>query len=192
MSELSELFKAMNFESTAHTVFERLINGNGPGLLVLWGGSPGEAIKANKTYFLNMVETFQKGAKPAKPHASDYLWDLLKQLEPDHYQCVRVKEDSNLSDYALYQTPLSVAISLALAGAVNRRGLTVARNIVILCDDIHEFMRRPHLQANEEFLRELASSLDKQTVVTFLGASRLTWNAKAIVGQERALALGWD
>ena len=70
VSELHEwikrLEKTMNFPSAANKVFQRLILGEGPGLLVLWGGLPGEPKKANKTYFLNTVEAFQKGPAPAK------------------------------------------------------------------------------------------------------------------------------
>lgn len=193
-SKISQLAKkTMNFESTAFTVFQRVILGEGHGLLVLWGGSPDNPVKANKGYFLEMVETFAKGALPAKLYVSEYLWELLGQLESGHYQYVRVIEDCSvfLPHNKIYETPLAVAVPMALAGAVYRRGLNSGRKIVILCDDIQEFMRY-NQAANQKFLVELARSFDSQTTVTFLGASQLTWDAKANLGSARALPLGWD
>jgi len=185
--------KTMNFESTAFTVFQRLVLGEGPGLLVLWGGSPDNPVKANKSYFLEMVETLAKGAMPVKPYVTDQLEQLLAQLESGHYQCVRVIEDSALvlPHSKIYKIPLAVAVPLAVAGAVNRRGLSTGRNMVILCDDIHKFMEY-NKRENEQFLKELATFLDSQTNVTFLGASQLIWHAKTILSWERVLNLGWD
>ncbi|MFC1875423.1 hypothetical protein ACFLY3_04690 [Chloroflexota bacterium] len=64
MSEMSDLANTINFENTAYKVFSRLVLDDGPGLLVVRGGWPGKLPKANKTYFLNIVENFQKGMKP--------------------------------------------------------------------------------------------------------------------------------
>jgi len=86
-------------------------------------------------------------------------------------------------------TSMSVAVPLAIAGAACRRGLITGRNIVILCDNIDEFMR--HGSTNEQFLREFGASLDGQKMVTFLGASRKTWDAEHKL-PGRSLALGWD
>jgi hypothetical protein len=197
VDKLNQLKKTMNFGSTAYKVFQRLILGDSPGLLVVWGGLPDDKVKANKTYFLEMVETFAEGPKLAKHFSSNLmlagLHELLEQLKPGHYQCVRVKEDCHrhLPEDELYQTPLAVAVALALAGAAYRRGLAPSRKVVVLCDDIHKFMRY-NRQANEQFLRDLAQSLDNQTAFTFVGASRLDWDAKAVLGYERALPLGWD
>ena len=102
-----------------------------------------------------------------------------------------MKEDSLLPENALYQTPLSALVPLALAGAINRKGMVREHNVVILCDDIHEFVRY-NPQVNEQFLRDLAQALDKQTTLTFIGSSRLDWDAKTILGDERVLPLGWD
>lgn len=187
-----EPYGVMNFESAAYSVFQRLIIGEGSGLLVLWGGEPSEEQKAGKTSFLKMVDAFQNGAAPAKPYVSKYpyLWKLLAQLEPGHYQCVWVEGDFPLEKSKLYQTPLAVAVPLAIAGAVHRRGLSSGRNIVILCDDIDEFMRYGG-NANEKFLHDFGDSLDEQKVVTFLGASRKSWDANHKL-PGRWLALGWD
>lgn len=182
------LKNTMHFESRATTVFERLIHGQGPGLLVLWGPTK----IANKTYFLNIVEAFQKSASPAKEFVSSELWRLLGEMKPRHYQCVNVIKDCPVPrNTTIYRIPLAVVVPLALAVAARERGLVKKRNIVILCNDIHEFIQH-NKQENEQFLRELAGALDKQTGITFLGASRLDWNVKAALGWERVLQLGWD
>ncbi|MDP2918639.1 MAG: hypothetical protein Q8O43_00230 [Dehalococcoidia bacterium] len=198
LGKLTELIKVMNFESTAFTVFNRLVLEKGPGLFVLWGGNPGDVKKANKSYFLDMVETFEQGMAPTAANIlPDQLQELLQQLDPSHYQCVRVIEDYLLpANGDVYATPLSIAIPLAIAGAAHRRGLEDGRNLVILCDDIQEFMKY-NLRANEQYLHDLSLWLDRQTIVTFIGASQLTWNAKAVLDQDHfkgshALALGWD
>ena len=64
---LSNLKTTMNFESTAYTVFKRLIHVQGLGLLVLYGPPPPEDVKANKTYFLKAIRAFQKGALYVQP-----------------------------------------------------------------------------------------------------------------------------
>ena len=177
----------MNFESTATQVFQRLIFGDGPGLYVLWGGLPNQS-PVNKTYFLETIKAFEKSPVPQKPFvSSNSLLELLAQLKPFHYQCVTIKGD--------YSLPLAVAVPLALAEVAYRPGLVAGRKIVILCDDIHQFMEYENelnKDENEQFLVKLARALDTQTTVTFLGTSRLSWNAKAVIGSERALPLGWD
>ncbi len=196
LGKLNELIKTMKFESTAITVFHRLVLGEGPGLLVLWGGNPGDTVKANKSYFLNVVEAFEQGVTPkALSVLPDKLQELLEQLESGHYQCVRVIEDCHLqSGGNIYTTPLSVAVPLAIAGAAHRKGLMAGCNLVILCDDIQKFMKY-NLRANEQYMRDLALWLDRQRAVTFFGASQLTWNAKAMLDSDpfkggHALPLG--
>lgn len=189
--KLQALDGTVNFYSAAYRVFTRLIKGEGLGLLVLWGGSPQDKVKANKTYFLDMVDDFQKGASQAKPPSWTQIWQLLAQLAPGGYQCVSVIGDGRTSKPFIYQIPLAVAVPVAIATAVCRRGLTKGRNIVILCDDIQKFMEH-NIRENEQFLRQLAEHLDSQTMVTFLGASQLTWDAKAVLGDKRVLPLGWD
>lgn len=107
-----------------------------------------------------------------------------------------IKDCLKPANVSIYEIPLSVAVPLAIAGAAHRRGLVDGRNLVILCDDIQEFMKY-NMRANEQYLHDLSLWLDRQTIVTFLGASRLTWNAKAALDSDpskegHALALGWD
>ena len=64
-SKIQVLIKTMNFEYAAAAVFNRLIDGNEPGMLVLCGGYPGDVKKANKSYFLDMVEAFQEEIRRA-------------------------------------------------------------------------------------------------------------------------------
>lgn len=197
-SKINALINTLNFESTALTVFNRLILETGPGLLVLWGGNQGDTKKANKSYFLDMVEAFELGVSPAALDIlPDSLQNLLQQLDPRHYQCVRVKGDCpSLAGNAVYSPPLSVTVPLTIAGAANRRGLASGRNLVILCDDMQEFMKY-NTRANERYLQDLSMWLKRQSVVTFLGASRLTWNAKTALASDpsdgdHVLPLGWD
>jgi hypothetical protein len=37
-----------------------------------------------------------------------------------------------------------------------------------------------------------ANALDKQTLLTVVAASSLDWDAKAVLGSEHVVALGWD
>ena len=190
---LGNLKETMHFESTATQVFERLIHGQGPGLLVLYGPS----VKANKTYFLKTVEAFQNGSSGAKKFVSAELWRLLVQLEVGSYQCVSVQEDFPVPPNSnIYRTPLSIVVPMALAEAAQKRGLHSGRNIVIMCDDLHEFMAH-NKQMNEQFLVELARFLDNQSKITFLGASRLkhawpNWDVQAVLPWGHVLPLGWD
>ena len=190
MSELTELAKTENVWNAVVKVFARLERDMGPGLFVLWGGYPGEKKKANKTYFLNMVASFEHGAQGGKHIFPDDLWAWLAELKPNVYQCIRIKDDSGLLNEELYSTPLSAVVPLALAGAVSRRGLATGRKLVILCDNLQEFLHY-NQTANEQYLRDLALALDKQTLVTFLGASRIeSWDAKFTLTEERILPLG--
>jgi hypothetical protein len=191
MSQMSELSKTINFESAAFSVFSRLVEGQGPGLMALWGGTPDNPKKANKSYFLNMIQQVEISPETVKPFVPAFVWEILADIEPEHYQCVRLKEDSGLSPYALYPTPLSVVLPLALSKAAYRRGLKPASQIVILADDLQEFMRF-NRASNEEFLTKLGQELDKQAEISFVGASQLPWDAREVLGQNRVLALGWD
>ncbi|MDD4230664.1 MAG: hypothetical protein PHG45_04675 [Dehalococcoidales bacterium] len=190
-SQLKVLSKTMNFETAAYTVFNRIIQGEGPGLIVVWGGSSNNPVKANKSYFLNMIEAVQDGAKIVKPYVSAEVWALLNFPFNGKYQCIRAKEDSGLSHYDLYSTPISIVASLAFAGAIYRKGWPAEHKVVVLWDDIHDFVRNKSTE-NEQFLRNLANALDKQTLLTVIAASRFDWDAKAVLGSEHVVALGWD
>jgi len=191
MSQMTELSETINFGTVAFKVFSRLAQGQGPGLMVLWGGTPDNPKKTNKSYFLNMVQQVESSPKTVEAFVPAFVWEILEDLQPDHYQCVRLREDSGLSPYALYPTPLSVVLPLALSNAVYRRGLKPMRQIVVLADELQEYMRF-NQRANEEFLAKFGQELDKQAELTFIGASQLTWNAKEVLGQNRVLPLGWD
>jgi hypothetical protein len=120
------------------------------------------------------------------------VWDLLQQMEPDDYHCLRLIEDSSLPAGSLYQRPLSAVVVAALAGAIFRRGWVTGRRVVMLCDNIQEFMQY-NRTANEEFLRSLANTLDNQTAFTVIGASRMgAWDAEAVLGSDHVINLGWD
>lgn len=184
-----------NFESAAKKVFQRLIHGKGPGLLVLWGGWT-SGPKANKTEFFKMIEAFEKGAASEEDYLSTKfpaLWELLAQLKAGQYQCIRVKEALERvtpSKNDPYKIPLAVAVSYAVGFAGYSKGLMPWRRVVILCDDIEKFMRF-NSPANEEFLRDMAQQLDNQTAVTFLGASQTIWSAH-MLGDQRVVPLRGD
>ena len=128
---------------------------------------------------------------------SQNLHNLLQQLEPGKYRCVRVLEDTRLaSNENVYAVPLSIIVPLAIAGAVYRKGYEDGHNLVILCDDLQKFMEY-HRAENEQYLRDLSLWLNRQSIVTFLGASQLTWDAKTALDSDpsngnHVLALGWD
>jgi hypothetical protein len=197
-SKIKALIKTVNFEYTATTVFNRLIHADGPGLFVLWGGYPGDVKKTNKSYFLDMVEIFEKEIPESTLNMfSENLHNVLQQIEPGRYQCVRVVEDTHLAaNENVYAVPLSITVPLAIAGAVNRKGFKDGGNLVILCDDLQKFMEYNHKE-NETYLRQLSLWLNRQSLVTFLGTSQLTWNAKATLDSDpinvkHVLPLGWD
>lgn len=195
---LSSLKKTINFETTAKQVFDRLVSGHGPGLLVIYGPS----ISANKTRFLKSVEAFQAGCPPvAQQFVSPELWALLKQVHEDMYQCVNVpsaiKEFNLDPGVASYRIPLGITVPMALALAASATGIMKNTRIVILCDDLQDFMSY-NQAANEQFLVELSRVLDKRSEVTFLGTARTSdtaypsWNPLPILGVEHVLNLGWD
>ena len=198
---LRNLKKTINFETVATQVFNRLIHGQGPGLLVLYGPPPPENKKANKTYFLDVVEAFQQGCPLiAKDSVSAELWSLLSRLHTDMYQCVNIVntiKEFNLEPGATsYRIPLGVTTSVALAIAAHANGMEPGGKVVILCDDLHEFMGF-NKEANEQFLIELSRVLDNRKEMTFLAAARLKgvypyWDALAVLGFEHVLNLGWD
>jgi len=123
-SKLNELVKTINFQYCAYMVFSRIIKDQGQGLLILWGGNPGDVKKVNKSYFLDMVEDFEKGVPPGAVNIlPEELQELLQQLEPDQYQCIRVKEDCIVpTGENVYAMPLSIAVPLTIAGAIRRGG----------------------------------------------------------------------
>jgi hypothetical protein len=188
MSELEELTETPNFENAATRVFERLILGKGPGLMVLRGGRE-NGPKANKTYFLNLVEKLAEGPEDFKPLVSESLWELFRKLRPGHYQCVRIDRDWPLPSDELYSSPISVVIPITMSEVVRKRGLVRGRNTVILCDDIHEF-NKWHLQGNEKYLLEMAMELDMQTSLTFIGTTRVSWEAKYLSNLDKVIKLG--
>lgn len=195
---LSNLEKTINFETVATQVFNRLIHGQGPGLLVLYGPD----IKANKTYFMDVVEAFQQGCPPiAKDFVSSELWSLLSRLHTDMYQCINlvnvIKEfDLEPGATSSYRIPLGVTISVALAITAQASGLEKGGKVVILCDDLPKFLEY-NTEANEQFLIELSRVLSNRKEMTFLAAARLKeaspyWDAPALLGSEHVLNLGWD
>ena len=128
---------------------------------------------------------------------SQNLHNLLQQLEPGKYRCVRVLEDTRLaSNENVYAVPLSIIVPLAIAGAVYRKGYEDGHSLVILCDDLQKFMEY-HRAENEQYLRDLSLWLNRQSIVTFLGASQLTWDGKTALAYDlskgdHVLQLGWD
>lgn len=201
--QLNDLTKnTINFEMVAIQVFNRLILGDGPGLLVLYGPPhetpyPGEK-KGNKGYFLNVVEAFQQGCPSiVKDFVSTELWSLLSLLRPDMYQCVKIIniiKEFNLDPHThSYRVPLGVTTSVAMAIAAQENGLEKGQKVVFLCDDLHEFMGY-NKEANEQFLKELSCILDNRKEITFLAAARLRKDPywAMLLGSEHILNLGWD
>lgn len=189
---LGHLQKTMNFELVASKVFGRVTHGEGQGLIIVQGPSG----IANKTFFLNTVKAFQKGVPScANTYFSDDLQRLLAEVDISHYQCVDIKEDYPSGIYDnLYRVPLYIALPLSLASASQKRGLKEGHKIVVLCDDLHEFI--PHNQeSNLTFLKQLAELLHNLKDITFLGAYTLNYYGKGLedtVLSNYVLALGYD
>lgn len=197
-SKIKALTQTINFEYAAATVFNRLIYTDGPGLLILWGGHPGDVKKANKSYFLSMVEAFEEEIpKNTLNMFSENLRNILLQLNMGRYQCVRVGEDTQLAaNENIYAVPLSIVVPLTIAGAIYRKGFREGRKLVILCNDLQNFTQY-NLTENEQYLRNLSLWLNRQSLVTFIGASQITWNAKAALDLDpfavkHVISLGWD
>lgn len=188
---LSYLQKTMHFESVFRQVFERIVGGQGHGLIIIQG--PSEI--ANKSFFLKMVKAFQKGVPPnAKEYFSSDLQRLLAQVDTSHYQCVDIKEDCPIGASDLCAIPLYLTLPLSLASASQKRGLKKGRRVVVLCDDLHEFLR--HNQTEQMvFLGQIAGLARDYKELMLLGAYALDWNGKGLENtalSEYVLALGYD
>lgn len=161
---LSCLQNTENFESVFRHVFERVMHGKGYGLLILKGPSK----EANKSYFLNMVKAFQDGVPlKAKQYFSDDLQRLLGEVDVSQYQCVDIKEDCPMDN--VLGVPLYLTLPFSLASASQKRGLKKAHKIIVLCDDLQEFLGN-----NEKeqmlFLGQIANFTNSYKEITFLGA----------------------
>lgn len=188
---LSYLKNTMHFESVATRVFERIVGGQGHGLMILQGPSN----VANKSFFLNMVKAFSTGVPPdAKLYFSSHLQRLLAEVDMSHYQCVDIKEDCPIGLSNLYAFPLYLTLPLSLASASRKRGLKKGHKIVVLCDDLQEFLR--HNEAEQlVFLGQVAGLIRDYKELTFLGAYTLNWNGKGLENtalSDYVLALGYD
>ena len=87
---LNYLTGTTHFESVFRTVLLRVLKGEGHGVMILQGTFE----IGNKSFFLNIVKAFQKGAPPqAKYDFPPELQRLLAEVEASNYQCVDMKED---------------------------------------------------------------------------------------------------
>ncbi len=203
---LKALQGTMNFELVSEVVFKRLIYGQGPGLLVIYGPPHDppypEEEPSNKTFLLNVVEALQHGCPEiVEEWVSSELWSLLSRLREDTYQCVnivKIIKEFNLEHPGVtsYRIPLGVTTSVALSLVAHTNGIDIGKKVVILCDDLPKFMNY-NTEANERFLIELSRVLDNRPEITFLAAARLKgeysgWDAPALLGFEHVLNLGWD
>jgi hypothetical protein len=197
-----ELAETTNFEMTAETVFRRLIRGQGPGVIVLWGPGRWGPQRAHKTRFLDAVRYLaRKGPLSAKEFVSlkyPKLWQLMLELEAGQYDCVTIGNHLSFPDD--YSRPLSVCLVGGL-GLETREGFHKVRSLAVICDDLQRYMKWPEdaLARNLLYLRELADYLDKQTSVTFIGAwSKDEWPLadqealdKSGLLDNHVLPLGW-
>jgi hypothetical protein len=167
---LSYLQNTVNFESAFSQVFERVIHGNGNGLIILQGPSK----IANKSFFLNMVGAFQKGVPPSvRGYFPSDFSRLLDDIDTSRYQCVNIKNDCppqvTKTYGTVYRVPLYIALPFSLTSASRMRGLKKGSRIVVLCDDLNEFI--PHnKESNMTFLKQLAGLLFDQKDLTFIAA----------------------
>ena len=188
---LSHLQNTMNFESVFQQVFDRITHGRGHGVLILQG--PPKI--ANKSFFLQVVKSFQKGVPlPARTYFSDNCQRLLDEITTRRYQCVDVNEDCPPAYPSIYRLPLYMALPLSIAMASQKRGMKKGLRTVVICDDLHKFI--PHnRESNIAFLKQLDDLLyNNLEEVTFLGAYTLEQgqDLKGTVLSNNILALGYD
>jgi len=188
---LSRLQVTMNFESVFNGVFDRIIHGRSHGVLIVQGPSK----IANKSFFLRVVKTFQRGVPlAARGYFSDNCQRLLDEITTSHYQCVDINEDCPPTYPSIYRLPLYMALPLSLAVASQKRGMKKGLKTVVICDDLQKFI--PHNQeSNIAFLKQLDDLLyNNLEEVTFLSAYTLSesQDLKHTVLSNNVLALGYD
>jgi len=167
---LSYLRNTVNFEPAFSQVFERVLHGNGNGLIILQGPSK----IANKSFFLNLVSAFQKGVHPSvRGYFPSHLSRLLDDIDASGYQCVNIKNDCppqvTKTYGTVYRVPLYIALPFSLTFASQMRGLKKGSKMVILCDDLHEFISH-NKESNMTFLKQLSGLLFDQKNLTFIAA----------------------
>ena len=169
---LSRLHETVNFEPAFRKIFQRILNGEGHGLIILQGPSK----TANKSYFLNTVKAFQKGV-PAhvRRYFSSGLQRLLAEIDTSHYQCVDIEEDCPIQPYSnVHRVPLNIALPLSLVSASLKRGLKKGHKTVVLCNDLQEFI--PHIQeSNIAFLKQFAELTRNHGEITLVCAYTLDY-----------------
>lgn len=196
---LNSLQETMWFELVASNVIDRIVNATGHGLMIIQGPSK----VSNKSRFLKLISSFQSGVPlNAAEYVSQDLRRKLDELNATRYQCINVKTDCEIEpDLELYRTPLSIVIPLSMAAASMKRGLKKGHKVVVLCDDLNEFLYRD-AEPNIPFLRTLADSLDNHKDITFIGAYTVIVNGdfgnhggsdlKETILAKYVLPLGYD
>ena len=193
---LSYLKNTVNFEPAFSQVFERILHGNGNGLIILQGPSK----IANKSFFLNLVDAFQKGVPPSvRGYFPSHLSRLLDDIDASSYQCVNINKDCppqvTKTYGTVYRVPLYIALPFSLTSASQMRGLKKGRKMVILCDDLHEFI--PHnKESNMTFLKQLAGLLLDQKNLTLIAAYQTSdYNDEGLENTDLSiycLPIGYD
>jgi len=193
---ISYLKNTVNFEPALSQVFERVLHGNGNGLIILQGPSK----IANKSFFLNLVDAFQKGVPPSvKGYFRSNLSRLLDDIDASGYQCVSIKNDCPpqvAKTYGtVYRVPLYIALPFSLTSASQMRGLKKGSKVIILCDDLHEFI--PHnKESNMTFLKQLAGLLFGQKNLTLIAAYQTSgYNNEGLENTDLSiycLPIGYD
>jgi hypothetical protein len=186
---LGALHDTVNFKWAAHAVFNRLAHAQGNSMIVLQG--PTEI--GNKSYFLKMVKAFQRGVpEMAKLFFPEDMQRLVSELDSIRYQCVDIEEEFPKAS----REPLHTLLPFAMASALRKRGLRKGQQVLILCDNLNDFMQ--HNESDVSFLKEWADRNPKD--ITFLGAYTLqhSISGKLENGLENAIgyssthALGYD
>jgi hypothetical protein len=151
--------------------------------------------KGNKSFFLNMVKAFQKGVpSQAMEYFSDDFQRLLAKVDISHFDCVDVKEDYPIVPANLYEVPLCLTLPLSLASASQKKGLKKGHKMVVLCDDLQEFLRHDDFH-QMAFLKQIAGLTSVYKEFVFLGAYTLDGFGKGLentVLSDYTLALGYD
>jgi hypothetical protein len=90
---------------------------------------------------------------------------------------------------------LAAVISVAVVRTLMAEGLKKGRKVVVLCDDLEEFLQRPHREvvlANKAFFQEFSGLLETETSLTFVGTCASAELVSSFASWEQVLKLGPD
>ncbi len=130
---------------------------------------------------------------------SSNLSRLLDEINVNPYQCVDIKKDCppqvTKTYGTLYRVPLYMALPFCLTSASQMRGLKKGSKMVILCDDLHDFILQ-NMESNMTFLKQLAGLLFDHKNLTFVATYQTSgYNNEGLKNTDLSiycLPIGYD